>query len=314
MSVKLLFRCLSYPNKLSILIYHQVLSEFDPMRPITPIAGQFEQHMNWIKSRFNVLTLSQAVDLLREGDLPPRSLVITFDDGYADNYSVALPVLLKHDLKATFFISSDFIDDGMMWNDRIIEEVRVRGVKKEELDFLDIDSSLLVEEDKKETLASSILKQVKHLPTRERSEFVDRFCSSSKAKKRLMMTKDEIRELVNEGMEIGGHTCSHPILANLDRKDIFSEVKENKSILEQIIDQEISSFAYPNGKPNADYNMDAIEAVKESGYKQAVTTSAGVSDAGTDLYQIPRYTPWRQSPIGFGFQLANNYLNRGDFI
>ena len=98
--------------RLSILIFHRVLPEPDPLAPELPDRVRFEQILQWLKSWLNVLPLDQAVRRLSTGTLPERAASITFDDGYADNCTVALPLLLKHGLPATFFIATGFLDGG----------------------------------------------------------------------------------------------------------------------------------------------------------------------------------------------------------
>src|SRR4029453_16058094 len=81
--------------------------------------------------------LPDAILGLREGRLPPRALTITFDDGYADNCTVALPILQRHELRAAFFIATDYLDGGRMWNDTVIEAVR--GCSRSALNLDDLD-------------------------------------------------------------------------------------------------------------------------------------------------------------------------------
>ena len=111
-------------NRVTILIFHRVLPTQDPIFPDEPDAARFDQMMGWITSWFNVISLDSAVNAIKAGKIPPRTAVITFDDGYADNHDIALPILQKHGLTATFFIATSFIDGGRMWNDDIIEAVR----------------------------------------------------------------------------------------------------------------------------------------------------------------------------------------------
>ena len=110
-------------GKLTILIFHRVLSEPDPL------TGEIHQEeFDWIlgvvKQFLNPLPLDAAVEKLYSGELPPRSVAITFDDGYADNYTNALPLLKKWEIPATFFIASDYLEGGIMFNDTLIETVR----------------------------------------------------------------------------------------------------------------------------------------------------------------------------------------------
>ncbi|MGH8801977.1 MAG: polysaccharide deacetylase family protein, partial [Casimicrobiaceae bacterium] len=119
--------------RLSIFIFHRVLAAPDLLFPEEPDAARFDQMLGWIASWFNVLPLDEAVRLRSEGRLPPRAAAITFDDGYADNWSVAVPLLLRHNLNATFFIATGFLDGGCMWNDRVI--ATARGCALSELDL-----------------------------------------------------------------------------------------------------------------------------------------------------------------------------------
>src|SRR5262245_19841153 len=102
--------------RLSVLAYHRVLPAPDPLRPSEPTAAEFEQRMRWVKANFNVLPLTEAVGALREGRLPERALSITFDDGYADNHDIELPILARLGLPATFFVATGFLDGGCMFN------------------------------------------------------------------------------------------------------------------------------------------------------------------------------------------------------
>ena len=111
-------------RKLTILIYHRVLEHADPCQQDEIDRGVFSWQMRELAQNFSVIRLGEAVDRLREGTLPPRAACITFDDGYADNVSVALPILQQYKLCATFFIATGFLDGGRMWNDSLIEAVR----------------------------------------------------------------------------------------------------------------------------------------------------------------------------------------------
>jgi hypothetical protein len=110
--------------KLSILIYHRVLPVPDPLFPTETTVESFDAQLGLLKSLFNVLPLPEAVARLKAGTLPARAASITFDDGYADNFTRALPILQKHGLHATFFIATAYLDGGRMFNDTVIESIR----------------------------------------------------------------------------------------------------------------------------------------------------------------------------------------------
>ena len=111
-------------QRLSILIYHRVLQSPDPLRPGEPIVDEFRQRMNLLRRYFNPLPLVEAIDRLQAGELPERAVCVTFDDGYADNESVALPILKKSGIPATVFVATGFLNGGQMWNDTVIESIR----------------------------------------------------------------------------------------------------------------------------------------------------------------------------------------------
>jgi peptidoglycan/xylan/chitin deacetylase (PgdA/CDA1 family) len=88
-------------------------------------AERFDNICRWVSRWFNVLSLSTAAQQLREKRLPARPLVITFDDGYADNHDIALPILQRHGLTASFFVATGFLNGGRMWNDTLVEAIRL---------------------------------------------------------------------------------------------------------------------------------------------------------------------------------------------
>lgn len=111
-------------------------------------------------------------------------------------------------------------------------------------------------------------------------------------------------------MEIGGHTVSHPILLNLSDEEARREIADGKRLLENITGTPLKLFAYPNGKPEKDYGTAHVSMVQQLGFAAAVSTTWGTAHAGSDLYQLPRFTPWDKSPRRFVLRLLQNYLHR----
>lgn len=111
-------------SRLSIVMFHSVLDAPDPLRKDSPGIAEFDAQIRWLSGSFRILPLRQATEKLWAGQLPARALCITFDDGYRDNVLNALPVLLKYQVPATFFVTTRYTHGGMMWNDRVIEAIR----------------------------------------------------------------------------------------------------------------------------------------------------------------------------------------------
>jgi len=128
-------------GRLSILIFHRVVPQRDPLFPAEVTRADFDAICGWLRAWCNVLALDQAVQALAQGTLPTRAVALTFDDGYADNHDHALPVLQRHGLTATFFVASGFLNGGRMWNDSVIEAVR--HAPATELDLRDTEAQSL---------------------------------------------------------------------------------------------------------------------------------------------------------------------------
>ena len=300
-------------SRLSILIFHRVHAKTDPLFPHEPDAARFDAMMRYVSSTYRVLTLGEAVEHLNQNTLPPRSLVITFDDGYADNAEVALPILQRYGLRATFFVSTGFLDGGRMWNDSVIECIRACNHAQIDLGPLGLERFSLSSLAERTSVIDLILPRIKYLPLAEREMAVaslQKICGVAELPQRLMMISSQVRDLHRSGMEIGAHTVNHPILMSTTSTEAEHEISEGKRTLESLIEAPVEVFAYPNGKPDQDYDHSHAMMVEALGFRGAVSTAPGVAQAGDDLYQLPRFAPWGKSIGVWGVRLALNQRNR----
>ena len=309
--IKSLLAGVSPPGKsarLSVLIFHRVLPISDPLFPGEVDARRFDRICGWVKSWFNVLPLDSAVARLRDGNLPERAACITFDDGYADNYQVALPILQRHGMTATFFIATGFLDGGRMWNDTIIESVRACKLQKLELDSLGLGSHGVGTIAEKQAAIAALIAQIKYRSVEDRVTTTRAIAAQAQVRPpdNLMMTSYEVKKMRGAGMQIGAHTVNHPILARLARNETYLEIQRSKATLEALLDDRIGLFAYPNGKPEEDYNAQSVDVVRELGFDAAVSTRWGSSTRGDDLLQIRRFTPWDRSKLRFAARIWAN--------
>jgi peptidoglycan/xylan/chitin deacetylase (PgdA/CDA1 family) len=298
-------------KKLFILIYHRVLDKPDFMRPGEVDIDSFDWQMALISKYFNVLPLNEAVEKMQDGKLPPRAVCITFDDGYADNLHNAAPVLNKYGLTATFFIASGYLNGGRMWNDSILETLRIIPDSKLDLSDINLGSYDLSTLKNKMSSAYAIISKIKHLDFSQRQEYTQRISSEvSGLPDDLMLNSDQLKQLLDHGMEIGGHTVNHPILATMGKSEAKKEILDNKIFLEKSLKTKIRFFAYPNGKPGEDYLPDQVEIIKDCGFEAAVSTQWGVSKKGNDFLQLPRFTPWDKRPEKFMARMAYMYISK----
>lgn len=296
--------------KLSILIYHRVLSRPDPMLEWEPDARAFERQMALLANHFAILPLADAVKRLKDGRLPRGAACVTFDDGYADNAEIALPILQRWGVPATFFISTSFLGGGCMWNDSVIESVRTASGPVLDLTSIGIGCHPIETYAQRRHLVGRVLAALKYLSPNDRLERVAQIVKIASAllPDCLMMTPDQIRALSNAGMEIGGHTVNHPILTTIDNDAARAEIAQGKEELTSIIRAPVKIFAYPNGKPGKDYQSRHVEIVRSVGFDAAVSTSWGAANQAADVYQLPRFTPWDKKPGRFMVRLIQNNL------
>ena len=297
-----------FSRGVSILIYHRVIPEKDPLFPEQVSAADFDLQMRLLARWFEVLPLAEAINRIRDGSLPRRAACVTFDDGYADNAEIALPILMRHGVPATFFLASGFIDGGTMWNDSVIEIVRAARPGSLDARCVGLHILPVTSIESRRRAIEELLSFLKYLPGDERQRRVDILQHEALSERiaPMMMSTDQVRMLHQAGMEIGAHTVTHPILATLDLERATSEIAESKRQLESITRAPVGSFAYPNGKPGIDYGAEHVSVVKKLGFHAAVTTAWGVANSESDLYQLPRFTPWDRTPGRFLLRLMQN--------
>ncbi|MDP2809122.1 MAG: polysaccharide deacetylase family protein [Rhodocyclaceae bacterium] len=295
------------PNgKLQVFIFHRVLDNPDPLLPNEPDIKRFEWMMQLIAENFTVLRLEDAVSRLAAGSLPRAAACITFDDGYRDNLELALPILSRHGLVATFFVATAFLGNGRMWNDDIVEAVRNLGSGRAEWNDFGLGSHPLTTQAERLRCVTSVLPVLKYFPHLDRERVARAIARQSGVADSctLMMEPRQVQALAAAGMEIGAHTHSHPILAQLDTGEVREEILTGRAELERITGGPIRIFAYPNGDTRRDLSIRDAELIRELGFVCAVTTDRGVSDRSTNPFLMPRFTPWDRTPARFAMRCA----------
>jgi len=300
-------------GKLSILTFHRVAKTPDPIFPGELHASQFDRLCTKLTACANVMPLDVAVQALRTGQLPPRALAITFDDGYADNHDIALPILQRHGLPATFFVATGFVGGGCMWNDRVIEAVRrserlTLDLRDQGLGQYSLSTSVL-----RRRAIDSLIGQLKYLPMAERLARCTLVANEAAVQlpSDLMMNWSQVRALHAAGMQVGAHTVDHPILSGLNDEAARDQIWLSKQTLERELRAPVVLFAYPNGRLGQDINDRTVELLRPMGFSAAVTTEAGASDMRTDPMLLPRFTPWDADPNRFVIRLMHNLWRSG---
>ena len=294
---------------LTILTFHRVLRAPDALRLGEPVAAKFGLQMRWLARHFSVLPLTEAVDRLRRGALPSRACCITFDDGYADNLTVALPILERYRLPATVFVATGYLDGGRMFNDAVVDAVAHAAATTLDLRELGLGRYSLATMEQRRTSVAAILERLKYRPPTERDADIEglvKLAGCGALPRDIMLTSAQVTELSRRGVEIGGHTVAHTILTTLDDDRARQEMATGKRQLETITGRPVRAFAYPNGRPNRDYAARHAAMAREVGFDLAVTTASGVANPASDVFQLPRFTPWGSSMTILGARMMRN--------
>ncbi|HTE42867.1 MAG TPA: polysaccharide deacetylase family protein [Steroidobacteraceae bacterium] len=302
--------------RLSVLMYHRVVPEADALTGEVD-ARSFDVQLRVLRDCFNVLPLAEAVELLAAGRLPSRAVAITFDDGYADNESIALPMLQQYRLPATFYIADGYLNGGRMFNDSVIESVRRTQKTHLDASLPGLPALPVGSLAEKQSALRRLIGHVKYLPLIERDVAIAKIAHASAATlpDDLMMRDEQVRRLADAGMDIGGHTVNHPILASIDLEAARNEIETNRRTLTTLTGRTPTMFAYPNGVPRKDFVFAHADIVRTAGYRAAVTTSWGAARHGQDLFQLPRFTPWDREPKRFAVRLMQNIVrNKPDIL
>lgn len=300
------------PGRLSVFLFHKVPLQQDALVPSEIDLLSFERLLDQVMSQFRVLPLEDAIACLSQGRLPRRAACITFDDGYADWMVGAAPALLRRQLHATFFITTGQFDGMPLWHERIHAVVRAAPGQTLDLGIPSLPPQSTATLQDRQRLVVRLENELKYLTLGRREDLLQRLeaLTGVNALAVPAMTSDALRQLHNQGFGIGAHTARHPILDYCNAAEVEQEIGGVRETLQGIVGGDISGFAYPNGRPYADFSRLHVQAVRRAGYRYAVTTHWGVANPQTSPYQIPRFTPWAKREWHALYQMARNLMTQ----
>ena len=293
-----------------ILGYHRISAAQDDLYEVCVSPEKFAWHMEALRGYAHPISLSQLVQSLKENVLPPKSVAVTFDDGYADNFYAAKPILEKYDIPATVFICTGYMGKEFWWDEleRLIlssrADPRALHLRVGRAQFQWDPSQLNSEMEDPESyrqfhralyhfLLSLDIEDQNHAMGLIRSWSN---VSSSEISTTRAMSEEELLRLVDGGLlELGAHTSHHPMLPQLSFERQKEEIQSSKRELETLLGQKIAGFSYPNGRAT----VDAKTLVREIGFSYACTSLHNVVRPGSDVYELPRF--WQKDVDGDQF-------------
>jgi peptidoglycan/xylan/chitin deacetylase (PgdA/CDA1 family) len=258
-------------------------------------AEQFEAQIAYIKRHFPVLLPNQLAELIAtKRPLTRMHAMITFDDGYLDNYEIAYKILRRHGVPAAFYLVSGYVgSDTVPWWDEIA--YAVRQCRKESLEVTWCAERPVMLEPDREAAIRTLVSAFKANSTRDASAALSELRSESgveiKGEGRRFLDWDEAREMAGGGMEIGAHTRTHPIISKLSPEEQREELRSSKASLEEHIGRPVGTFAYPNGS-QADFTRETMRLVEEAGYSTAFSFYGGINrDGWREPFNLLRVSP-----------------------
>lgn len=303
-----------------ILVYHRIANMSSDPQLLCVTPGHFAQHLKHLKEHYHPINLRALGQALVQGRIPHKAVIITFDDGYADNLWNGQPLLEKHEVPATVFVSTGYVGQKReFWWDELERlllspqslpdslELTINS-KEHSWQFenserqLEIDSQIARRWDVTMKFYPSprykAYKELHHLlqplDDNERQEILTalaRWAGALSIARRdyLALNSNELKALAKGGLvEIGSHTITHPMLSAQLLEQQRWEITESKRELENILESQVVSFCYPYGNQKK-VGREALQLVRNAGFKIACANFPAPVTRKSDAFWLPRY-------------------------
>lgn len=287
-------------QRVFILFYHKINIQAPPLFGVAVKPKDFERQIRFLKRFFQIVDLPSLSQAKLEPYASRDLAIITFDDGYRDNYNYAFPVLKKYNIPATIFLVTDYVDTNQLLDHDKLSWIlykcnshpNTKVLKASELPeqmVVGVQRFFASNTHDKVHILRSLAAVLKELPEKKRQYTLtelSRACAVREwpgTEDRVMLSWAEVREMSHHGISFGSHTMSHPVLSAIPTLEAQKEMIESRKTIEAQIQQPVTTFAYPYGK-EGDYTHQVVKLVEDAGFEYACTTTAGHE-------QIPPETP-----------------------
>lgn len=290
-----------------IFIYHRVNDDGDPFFYATPVA-EFERQMKYLARNFRMASL----DDIAGGNFPVNGhkccVAVTFDDGYRDNFTYALPILKKLGIPATIFLATGCIESGEIpWYDQVRLAFKLTVQPRLSLGALGGPCASLETDARRVEASERTLAWLRSLDESGRRRglaevFRELAVPAGLNLRNTMLRWEDIRLMAKQGISFGAHTVTHPVLAGLSVQRLQEEIGGSKRAVEARLQLPVRHFAYPFGK-HADFSPQAKRVVQEAGFQTAATTVFGINGQDDDRFELKRFGLWEHDMGLFGLRL-----------
>jgi len=286
-------------NKCAILIYHRVCEPDTDPQLLCVSPSNFDKQLSYFKKTHTVISLQKAIQHIEKNiAFPKKCVVITFDDGYVDNLQFALPILEKHAIPATIFVTSGLVDNQLeYWWDELERIFLIQTpFKNLELTIAGNQYSWDIKNESDAKKAYTDLHpKLKHLSEIDRNTIIDNlFAWAGKSRYDIREThrslsSSEVKILSQSSViEIGSHTVSHPCLSAETDDNQLQQIVQSKQQLTQLLNKEIKSFSYPFGG-RKDFTSITKQMVIDAGYNCGIANFTNLTNRKSDRFAIPRF-------------------------
>ena len=281
-----------------VLLYHRVTNlQFDPqLLAVSP--KNFDSHLRFLNKKYNLITIEELVEYLTTNKrIPKNSVAITFDDGYADNYLEAIPILEKHSSQALFYIMSGNLNTANeYWWDKVERIFYFSSntpsenslcIDEKEFDFSNWSNF------KRDIIYNELLPLFRRMNSQKRDNYINQlgeiFNIVSNRESHRSLTFDELKLMsLSESAIIACHTDLHPSLASLSYDEQKNEILSSKNKIEEIINKPVVHFSFPFGTIS-DYNEDTLKICKELNFKIVAANHPAVVNKRVNSQHFPRF-------------------------
>ncbi|MEW8212842.1 MAG: polysaccharide deacetylase family protein [Candidatus Thiodiazotropha taylori] len=284
-------------DRVCVLAYHRILPDAQAAKTnsadaIITESGLFRKHLKWLKDEFHIIDMQelQAI-LLDKQPMSGNSLLVTFDDGWQDNFQHARSALSDEGVPATIFLPYNYIGSGeVFWQEEMLARLTQLNESEAESDRSLLMELAGIEAGAGKALLRSAVTQLKAKPYTEINQILDRLRAHQQQnaidmKSDAYMDWQQINQLSKQGISFGSHALSHRILTQIELDEARHEIVESRTLIKQKTGKEVDTIAYPNGNCNS-----AIEKiVDESGFRLGFTISRGYVGRDSNPMALPRF-------------------------
>jgi peptidoglycan/xylan/chitin deacetylase (PgdA/CDA1 family) len=302
-------------SKFLILAYHRVGTGGVPYYSELP-RRVFEQQISYLKRNYRIISLDQLCDELEHPRNSGQSIVVTFDDGYADLFDQAFPVLRKYEMPATVYLPAKLVEAGEVgWYDRLFVALQVAPESEFTIQMEKTRTFQLNSVEDRFYAAVAMVKFCRSISDDQRVRFCNelerRIAIPTEQVRGRLLSWEQIGAMQTAGINFASHTSTHPVMSRLRPEQVKLELSESKELLQKRLGREVLHFAYPFGK-TADCGEPPNQIFRDCGYRSAATTVIGANSPGVNPFYLRRHQIGEGTSLPlFAMRIAQLFLEPG---